>query len=182
MSFINTATYGSVTASNTNISSLTTSTITAPVANISSLTTSTITAPVANISSFNASTIQVNGLTTVQQTTEVFNILSAQTGTVDLNFASTAIWYHSSINGDITARFINVPQTSSRSAVVTLVFNQGATPYYANNISVNTSTVAIRWANATVPTPVANRTEVESFTLLNVGGTWSALGQYTSFG
>ncbi len=167
MSFINTSLYGSITASNANISSLTATNITAPITNSSSITTSTI---------------QVNGLTTVQQTTEVFNILSAQTGAVDLNFASTAIWYHSSINGNITARFINVPQTTSRSAVVTLVFNQGATPYYANNISVNTSTVAIKWVNATVPTPTANRTEVESFTLLNVGGTWSALGQYTSFG
>jgi hypothetical protein len=152
MSFINTASYGSITASN------------------------------ANVSSFNVSTIQVNGLTTVKQITEAFNILSSQTGAVDLDFSSTAIWYHSSISGNITARFINVPQTPNRSAVVTLVFNQGATPYYANNISVNTSTVAIKWAFATVPTPIANRTEVESFTLLNVGGTWSALGQYTTFG
>jgi hypothetical protein len=157
MSYINTATFGGIAASN-------------------------VTAPIAAVSTLTASTIAVNGLTTVQQITEKFDILSSQTGAVDLNFASSAIWYHSSINGNITARFINVPQTTSRSAVVTLVFNQGATPYYANNISVNTSTVSIKWVNTTIPTPVANKTEVESFTLLNVGGTWSALGQYTSFG
>ena len=152
MSFINTATFGSLNTSNV------------------------------ATSSFTASTITANGLTTVQQITERFNILSSQTGAVNFDFTSSAIWYHSSISGNITARFTNVPQVQSRSAVATLIFNQGASPFYANNISVNTSTVAIRWVNATVPTPVANRTEVESFTLLNVGGTWTALGQYTSFG
>ena len=75
-----------------------------------------------------------------------------------------------------------MPQESSRSAVATLVFNQGATPYYANDISVNGTSVTIKWVNTTIPTPIANRTEVESFTLLNVGGIWTALGQYTSFG
>lgn len=202
MSFINTATVGSLNTSNVTTSSFTASTINAPVATISSLnastftvptlntpnittssiTASTITAPIVGTSSVTASTITANGLTQVQQITEKFDILSSQTGAVDLNFASTAIWYHSSISGNITARFINVPQVQSRSAVVSLVFNQGASPFYANNISINTSTVTIKWVNATVPTPAANRTEVESFTLLNVSGTWTALGQYTSFG
>ncbi len=157
MSFINTATYGSLSTSNIN--------------------TSSFTASNASVSTFTA-----NGLTTVQQITEKFNTFTGQTGGVTHDFASTAIWYHSSINGNITALFTNVPQISSRSAVATLVFNQGASPFYASNISVNTSSVTIKWANATIPTPAANRTEVESFTLLNVGGIWTALGQYTSFG
>jgi hypothetical protein len=142
------------------------------------------TATYGNINALNVgtSTITTNGLTQVQQISEKFNILSSQVGAVTHDFNSSAIWYHSSINGNITALFTNVPVTQSRSAVTTLVFNQGATPYYANNISVNTSSVAIKWVNATVPVPVANRTEVESFTLLNVGGIWTALGQYTSFG
>ena len=175
-------TASTITAPVIGTSSFTASTITAPVIGTSSFTASTITAPVIGTSSFTASTIAANGLTTVQQITEKFDILSSQTGAVNLDFASSAIWYHSSINGNITARFINVPQTQSRSAVVTLIFNQGASPFYANNISVNTSTVSIKWANATVPTPVANRVEAESLTLLNVGGIWTALGQYTSFG
>lgn len=164
---MNTATFGSLTTSN-----ITTSSFTASNTNT----------PVINTSSFTASTIAANGLTSVQQISERFNIFSTQTGGVTHDFNSSAIWYHSSINGNITALFTNVPQISSRSAVATLVINQGETPYYASNISVNTSSVTIKWANATVPTPIANRTEVESFTLLNVGGIWTALGQYTSFG
>ena len=62
------------------------------------------------------------------------------------------------------------------------ILAQGGTPYYINALQIGGSSQTILWPGATGPTPVASRTEVESFTLYYSGSTWTALGQYSSFG
>ena len=53
---------------------------------------------------------------------------------------------------------------------------------FASTITINGSAATINWPNAALPTPTANRKEIESLTLLNVGGTWTVFGQYLSLG
>jgi hypothetical protein len=128
------------------------------------------------------SALTVTGTLTIQQTQEVVNTKSSATGTVTHDWTTGAIFYHTSISSNFTCNLTNMPTTSTRAYVVNLVLVQGGTAYYANALQVNSSAVTINWVNNTTPTPGANKTEVESFTLYYSGSTWTVLGQYTTFG
>ncbi len=116
------------------------------------------------------------------QTGERFSTITGATGLVAHNWNDTAIWYHSSIGGNFAANITNVPNTEMRTYVVVMNLIQGATPYYCSTLQINSSTTTINWLNGTNPTPAANKREIESLTLFAQGGSWSALGQYASFG
>jgi hypothetical protein len=128
------------------------------------------------------SALTVNGQTSQQQIIETLNIKSTSAGTVTHDFSSGAIWYHSSMTANFTCALTNVPTTQNKTAVVSLFLNQGATPFYSSTLTVNGSAVAIRWPNSALPVPTANKIDLETITLMNIGGTFSAFGQYTSMG
>ncbi len=130
----------------------------------------------------NTSNITITGQTSQQQIIETLNLKSTTTGTVTHDFTTGGIWYHSSLTGNFTCALTNVPTTQNRTAVVSLFLNQGATAYYASTITVNGTSVPIRWPNSALPTPTANKIDLETLTLMNIGGTWTAFGQYTSMG
>ena len=98
------------------------------------------------------------------------------------NWSVGANWFHSSISANFTPNFTNVPNTTNRVYVMNLILNQGATPYYANAAQINGSTTTINWFNNTVPTPTANKREIETLTVMNTASAWTIFGQYTSFG
>ena len=181
-----TAPIGQVTSNAGNFTQLQASSIFAPNFTTSTLTASTIT--LANSILATTSTLTVSGLfsntgiTAVQEIIETLNLKSTTSGVVVHDWLEGAIWYHSSMTANFSCSITNLPIIPNRSLVATLILNQGAIPYYASTLLLNGSRTPIRWASATTPTPVANRTEIESFTLFYIGTTWTALGQYTSFG
>jgi hypothetical protein len=124
----------------------------------------------------------VAGTTTLQQIQEVGQTKTGATGTVEHDWTTGSIFYHSMMLGNFTANITNVPTTVDRAYTTTLILEQGSRGYYANALEVNSSAVSILWANATGPTGTANRTEIESFTLYYTASTWTAFGQLTSFG
>lgn len=132
--------------------------------------------------SITTSNLTVAGQVSQQQIIEVLNIKTGATGSVTHDFSTGSIWYHSSITSNFTTALTNVPTTLNRSAVVSLILIQGLTPYYSSTITINGSAASINWPNAALPTPTANRREIESLTLLNVGGNWTVFGQYLSLG
>ncbi len=118
------------------------------------------------------------------QTGERFSTITAASNVTNNthNWLDTALWFHSSISSSFTCAITNMPSVDGRAYVVVLNLQQGATPYYANALSVNSSTITINWFNGTTPTPAANKFEIESFTIFNRNNLWTATGQYTSFG
>jgi hypothetical protein len=132
------------------------------------------------------SSITVNGATNVRQITEVVSTVRnpAPAVTLNLDWNHGAIYYISSMTGNFTANFSNIPTTANRTFVTTLFLQQNtATAYYTSTVRINGSTTQIRWADGAVPFPTANRTEVESFTIFGNGqSTWYVMGQLTSFG
>jgi len=127
-------------------------------------------------------TITVNGLTTLQQSTEVLNVISFASSTVTHNFSTGAIWYHSSISANFTANFTNVPTTTDRAISLVLVLVQGATPYIPNAVQIDGAAQTILWQDNTVPTGNANKRDLASFTLVRTGSTWTVLGSLSTYG
>jgi hypothetical protein len=118
----------------------------------------------------------------VNRTVQTFStIRNFSTNSFVFDWAKNSVWVLSSLSTNFTANFINIPEVQNKSYVVLLNILQSGSPYFTSSLQVNNSTVSIKWANGTVPTPAANKVELESFTLFYFDG-WISLGQYASFG
>lgn len=145
-------------------------------------TASYLTTYTGNIS---AGQLSVTGTTNVAPISEKFisNTSPGLQANVAIDFAQTAIVYVSSATGNITANVQNFNIPSGTISCITVWMNQGATPYIANLIQINSSVKTINWQNSTTAPPGnANKQDVISFTILNNGGTYTVLGQLATFG
>lgn len=127
------------------------------------------------------SNLTLTGLTTIQQSAEIFSTINGATGTVVHDFSAGAIWYHTAPAANFTANFTNVPTTASRAISVALVLNQGVSARLPTAIQINGASTTLRWQGGAQPTPNASQIDVVSFTLLRVGNTWIALGSLTTY-
>jgi hypothetical protein len=125
-------------------------------------------------------TASMNGLTVLQEVSEVINTTpGATSSTVVYNFSTGANWYHSSANTNYTANFTNVPTDSNRVITVTIVIAQGSTAYVPNVVQIDNSSQTIKWSGAN--TGNANQTDIIGFTFMRIGGNWVVLGQINTF-
>jgi hypothetical protein len=139
----------------------------------------------ANIETINAGNLNVTGVTNVAPISEKFvsNTNPTVAANVTIDFAQTAIVYVSGATGNITANVQNFNIPSGTISCVTVWMSQGATPYIANLIQINSSIRTINWQGSTIAPPGnANKQDVISFTILNNGGTYTVLGQLATFG
>jgi hypothetical protein len=104
------------------------------------------------------------------------------TGTVEHNVKLGLIFYHTSVSGNFTANFTNVPTTNERAMTAILFIEQGSTPYLPNAVQIDGSAQTINWVSGNTPTPAANKKEVAAFSLVRVGNTWNVFGNYSSYG
>lgn len=132
--------------------------------------------------SLSLSDTTLTGTTTLQQTTEVLNTKTGATGTVEHDYSTGAVFYHSGLVANFTANFTNVPTTNDRTISIALILAQGATPRIPTAVQINGAAQTIRWQGASQPTGTANRTEVVSFTLIRTGAAWTVIGSLTSYG
>ena len=128
------------------------------------------------------STLDVNGLTTMAENTDVALAKTGATGTVAHDFSAGKTWYHSGITANFTANVTNVPTTDGRQIEVSFYLSQGATAYYISAFQIDGVAQTIRWAGYTPPTPRAWTVEIQSFTLVRTGGTWVVYSTTTSAG
>lgn len=127
--------------------------------------------------------LNVSGMTRISSVNEEVEIRAGgQSGNQDYDFNNSAIFYHPSVNGDITARFTNVPTEQNRAYGFSIVFNQGGTARRVNTtIQINGTNYTTRWLGGQTPTITANRPEVFNFSIMNNSGSWLVLGQLSSF-
>ena len=128
-------------------------------------------------------TSSFNGLTVLQEVSEVINTTPGATAaTVVYDFSTGSNWYHSSVNTNFTANFINVPITNNRAITTTIVINQGATAYIPTALQINSATQTIKWSGGTA-SGTANQVDIVGFTFIRDGsGNWAqVLGQINTF-
>ena len=168
-------TFNSVTTPSATVTDLTTQTFTntgtgAPV--FDSASTFTITAP---------DGIILDGLSVFAGQTENMNVYTGATGTVNHNIETASVHYHSSVAANFTANFTNVPTTDDKTITVTLIIDQGATPYLPTAISIDGTTVSPAYPGGIAPTGNANAKDIITFVLIRTGGAWSAIGSVSSY-
>jgi len=104
------------------------------------------------------------------------------TGTVEHNVKLGLIFYHTSVSGNFTANFTNVPTTNERAMTAILFIEQGSTPYLPNAVQIGGTSQTINWLGGSAPTGTANKKEVAAFTLMRVGNAWTVFGNFSSYG
>jgi len=112
---------------------------------------------------------------------EAFDTLTGSTGTVTHNCDNGQVFYHTGASGDITANFTNLGLTAEYGTNVTVIINQGATPYEVTAVQIGGVGQTINWQGGVAPTGNANGIDSFNFTILNDGGTYVVLGQMVDF-
>jgi hypothetical protein len=131
----------------------------------------------------NTTNISVVNTLSVQQIQETTIISTAPSSTIDYSWEDGDVFYVDTITSSWTANITNLPTTANKTYGLVFILQQGSSPGYINSLQIGGYSIAILWAGATIPTPTAYRTEVESFTLYCAeGAAWTVLGQYSSFG
>ena len=112
---------------------------------------------------------------------EKFATLTGSTGVVAHDCDNGHVFYHTGASGDITANFTNLGLTAEYATNVTVIINQGATPYEVTAVQIGGAAQTINWQGGSQPTGNANGIDSFSFTILNDGGTYVVLGQMVDF-
>jgi len=127
--------------------------------------------------------VSATGITKTEQVHEIFTTKTSATGTVTHDCSTGQVFSHSSISANFTANFTNLNLDSGYATTVTLVLNQGATAYVANAVQIGGVSQTVSWqGSSSAPSGNASKKDVMSFSILNSSGTYTVLGQLTSFG
>jgi len=112
---------------------------------------------------------------------EKFATLTGSTGVVAHDCANGHVFYHTGATADITANFTNLNLTAEYATNLTVIINQGATPYEVTAVQIGGAAQTIEWQGGSAPIGNANGIDSFSFTILNDGGTYVVLGQMVDF-
>lgn len=117
------------------------------------------------------------------QTQESIITLNGATGVVDHDCSGGMIFNHIGINSNFTVNLLNLNLDPGFGTTVSCILNQGNTAYVANALRIAGTTQTVRWqGNSIAPSGSPNKKEVVSFSIYNVSGAYTVLGQLVSFG
>lgn len=116
--------------------------------------------------------VTATNLTTLSESAEVSLPLTGATGSVTHDYTVANTFVHSSIGANFTANFTNVPVTANRTYTFTLIFNQGAIPYYASSIAINGSVQTVNWQGGQFK---ANNVDIQMISLIRANGVWTVI-------
>jgi hypothetical protein len=113
---------------------------------------------------------------------ESFTKISAATGIVDHDFSLGSIFYHTSIANTFTVNITNLGLQNNHVTNVVLILNQGDPAYIPPSLSINGAAQVIVWHGGAVPSGNINKSDMVSFSILNITGSYTVFGQLISFG
>ena len=112
---------------------------------------------------------------------EKFATVTGASGVTALDCANGHVFYKTGCTGDITANFTNLGLTAEYATNLTVIINQGGTPYEVTAVQIGGAAQTLNWQGGSAPTGNANGIDAFSFTILNDGGSYVVLGQMVDF-
>ena len=127
-------------------------------------------------------TIQFNETVKFEQgVTEAFGTYNSVGGVTVMDLDHGHLFYVTNATGDLTTNFTNLDMAAEYATNITVIINQGATPYEVTAVQIGGAAQTINWQGGSAPTGNANGIDAFSFTILNDGGTYVVLGQMVDF-
>lgn len=113
---------------------------------------------------------------------EALSSITGATGVVIHNVGLGFIFNHEAIVSNFTANFTNLELAPGYATNIVLILNQGASAYIPDAVQISGVSQTINWQGGSSPTGTALAKDCVSFSITNVGGTLTVLGQLVSFG
>ena len=113
---------------------------------------------------------------------EQLSILTGATGTVDHDCSNGYIFRHTTPAADFTANLTNFYCNNNCVTSVSMMIIQGATAYIPNALQISGTPQTISWQGGSVPAGNANKTDVFTFTITNLGTSYEVIAQLVDFG
>jgi hypothetical protein len=130
-----------------------------------------------------ASALTVTGTTTLQQSIEKIEYIAGAAALVQHDFLLANIWYHTAINGNFGADFVNISNDSGRVINMVLLLEQDVvTAYIPFTVAIDGQSQTIRWQGGEQPTGNPGAIDVVSFTLIRGTNNWTVLGSLSTYG
>jgi hypothetical protein len=128
-------------------------------------------------------TVFLNATTNFRQTVEISGSSNVSGPTFSIDFRDGAIKYIGSASTDFQVDFTNVPSIPDTTITYTLIINQDVTPYMVTDVTVNTVSQTIKWANATLPSGNASQVDIVGLMFIfgATGSIVQTLGQMGTF-
>ena len=134
-------------------------------------------------------TLNASAVTTLGETTTVS--ATAATGTINYDVITQGvIYYTSNATGNWTVNFrgngttsLNTLMAVGETRTVTFLVTQGATAYYNNGVSIDGTSVAVKWQGGAAPT-AGNPSSVDIYTysiIKTASATYTVLASQTRF-
>jgi hypothetical protein len=116
---------------------------------------------------------------------------SAATGTIDIDANSAQVVYHSSSTGNFIFNFRGDSTTALSTTMqvghvmtVSVIINNGATPYYATSVRIDGTTVTPKWAGGSAPSAgTASACDIYTFNIIKLTDTptYLVIGTFGSY-
>lgn len=104
------------------------------------------------------------------------------TGTVVHDLSESSVFYHTSIDANFTANFTNLDIASGQGTNISLILVQAGTGYIPNAVQIAGAAQTINWQDSTEPSGATNKIDIVTFSIINIGGTYTVFGALATFG
>lgn len=142
----------------------------------------TLSFPITEAASF-SNTLSIQGLLSTTKVEEGFTTISNANNVFGLDCANGHIFNITTPQADFTPSLTNFTLANNKATSVVLVINQGVTARVpTSNVQIDGVNTAVAWQGGSTPSGASNKKDVVAYSILNASGTYTILGQLTSFG
>jgi len=130
-----------------------------------------------------ATALEVNGAISAKVHHEFLTVgtIASNIVSLDLN-TGTSVVTVASPGANFSLAITNALNTGNTTTGIAAIVTQASSPFIPNALTVNGSAVTINWLGGSAPDGTGSKTEIFSFTLINTGGVFIALGSVSTFG
>ena len=137
---------------------------------------------ISGVAQLSALNVVSSGTFTSTNVQSVIQTVSAPASTQNHNMATGNIFYVTGATANWTANFTGISTTSNRMSIANIIIVQGSTPYSPTAVQINGTAASVLWfGGGSAPGGVSNYTDVFTFNILNINGTFSVLGQHSTY-
>ena len=112
---------------------------------------------------------------------EKFDTHTGLVSGINLNAQTSHSLYISSATNNKTLSVSNLSLSSNQGSNITVIWNQGSTPYMVTALNVNGTSQTINWQGGSAPAGTANGVDIISFTIYYTGSAYVVMGQSVSY-
>lgn len=112
---------------------------------------------------------------------ETFDNISGSATTVTLNLNTSHSLFITGATNNKTLALTNLSLSNTEATNITVIWDQGSTPYMINNITINGLGAYINWQGGSQPSGTASGKDIISFSIYSTGSSYFVMGQSVSY-